>query len=370
MVSRNLIEEIATRATRQRGNLATEEATKHSLVLPFIQALGYDVFDPTEVVPEFTADYGLKSGEKVDYAIMRGATPVIVIECKKAGDSLDSGRASQLSRYFTNTPARVAILTDGILYKFYSDLDAENTMDTEPFLEVDITQVDQRAMQALGHFTKHSFDLEEARSVASNMKHIAGMKAYLLEMYNQPQEEFVRLLARKVFSGSLVQARMDHFTGLAKLAFNGFVNDVISNALQRASDVVKQDDFDQTIEEEDVADNAAPALEGSGGAETTEEELQGYELVKTILSDVVSPDRVFIRDTGSYCGVLLDDTNRKPICRLRFNSASLKRIGLFGGERDSYGRRAETQHDIEKVDDIANHAVQLREVVHRYLAVS
>ena len=88
MVSRNTIEEIGSRATRQRDSLTTEEATKHALILPFIQALGYNVFDPTEVVPEFTADYGLKAGEKVDYAIMRNGEPVMLFECKKIGDSL------------------------------------------------------------------------------------------------------------------------------------------------------------------------------------------------------------------------------------------------------------------------------------------
>ena len=378
MVSRSEIENIGERAVQQRHNLATEEAAKHALVLPFIQAMGYNVFDPTEVVPEFTADYGIKSGEKVDYALMRDAAPVLLIECKKVGDPLDSGRASQLARYFTNTPARIAILTDGIVYKFFSDLDAENAMDAMPFLEIDVTKVNQRDVQALGNFTKHSFNLDEARSVASNMKHTTGMKIYLSEMYDQPDEEFVRLLARKVFTGSLVQSRIEHFSGLAKLAFNGFVNDLISNTLQRASDMVNKDDVSQTQEEEedgldddvgaaeeDGLDDDA-ASEGPRGIVTTVEEIQGYELVKTIVSDCVSPERVYIRDTRSYCGILLDNNERKPISRLRFTS-SRKRIGLLGNERDSGGRRIETQYRIETVNEIADYAEQLREVVRGYL---
>ena len=162
----------------------------------------------------------------------------MLFECKKVGDPLDSGRASQLARYFTNTPARIAILTDGIIYKFYSDLDAENAMDTQPFLEMDITNIDQRAMQSLSHFAKHSFNLDEVHSIASNMKHVSGMKSYLTDMYSQPDEEFVRLLARKVFNGPLFQTRIEHFTGLTKLAFTGFVNDLISDTLQRASNIV------------------------------------------------------------------------------------------------------------------------------------
>ncbi len=70
MVSRNAMEVLSERAARllEQNTLTTEEATKHALVLPFIQALGYDVFNPMEVVPEYTADFGLKQGEKVDYA--------------------------------------------------------------------------------------------------------------------------------------------------------------------------------------------------------------------------------------------------------------------------------------------------------------
>ena len=370
MVSRSEIENIGERAVQQRHNLTTEEAAKHALVLPFIQALGYNVFDPTEVVPEFTADYGIKSGEKVDYALMRDAAPALLIECKKVGDPLDAGRASQLARYFTHTPARIAILTDGIVYKFFSDLDAENAMDAMPFLEIDVTKVTQRDVQALGNFTKYSFNVDEARSLASNMKHTTGMKIYLSEMYDQPDEEFVRLLARKVFTGPLFQSRIEHFSVLAKLAFNGFVNDLISNTLQRASDMVNKDDVSQTQEEEedgldvDAADDAAS--EGPRGIVTTVEEIQGYELVKTIVSDCVSPERVYIRDTRSYCGILLDNNDRKPICRLRFTS-SRKRIGLLGNERDSGGRRLETQYQIEAVNEIADYAEQLQEVVRGYL---
>ena len=61
----------------------TEEATKSALVLPFIQMLGYEIFDPTEVVPEYTADVGTKKGENVDYALMQNGKPAVLVECKK-----------------------------------------------------------------------------------------------------------------------------------------------------------------------------------------------------------------------------------------------------------------------------------------------
>ena len=371
MVSRSAIEDIASRAVRLRDNLTTEEATKHALVLPFLQALGYDVFDPSQVMPEFTADYGLRAGEKVDYAVLRNGSPVILMECKKLGNSLDASRASQLARYFVHTPARIAVLTDGLVYKFFSDLDAENTMDTLPFLEIDLTTADQRDVQALGHFTKHSFNVEEARSVAANMKHIAGMKAYLSAQYTQPDDAFVRLLTRQVFTGNLYRTTVEHFTSLTKVAFHGFVNDLISETLQRASNIVnnpsqEEPEMDPEDAVDPAADEAPAAVAGQKDIVTTVEELQGYELVKTILSEVVAPERVIMRDTQQYFGVALDSM-WNPICRLRLNSPTTRHLVVMEPKIEPGERRKEHWHRIEAVNDIANYADELRETAKGYL---
>ena len=371
MVSRSSLEVLGTRAAQflDQNKLATEEAAKHALVLPFIQSLGYDVFNPGEVVPEYTADFGIKQGEKVDYAIVReenDGTPAMLIECKRVDDPLDVRKAGQLSRYFSQTLTHIGILTNGIVYKFFSDLDAENVMDVTPFLEVNITKLDTREINALNHFAKHSFNIDEARSAASNMKHINGMKSYLTQVYSQPDPDFVRLLARKVYSGPITQARLEHFEGLVRLAFQGFVNDRINNTLQRASDIANTtastENTQLNSEDDDTEyDGHEGSNDGSKNIVTTVEEVQGYELVKTIVSDVVDDSRIAMRDTQSYCGVLLDDNNRKPICRLWFNSASVKYLGLLDGDRK------ETRHLIETVDDISKFAEDLRLAAKRYV---
>lgn len=104
------------------GGVKTEEATKTAFVMPFIAALGYNVFDPAEVVPEFIADVGIKKGEKIDYAIMKDGKPTIMFECKHHAANLDFEHASQLHRYFNVAEARVAVLTNGIIYRFYKGL--------------------------------------------------------------------------------------------------------------------------------------------------------------------------------------------------------------------------------------------------------
>ena len=120
------------RIENTKDTLQTEEATKMALILPFFQLLGYDVFNTAEFCPEYTADIGIKKGEKVDYAILVAGEPVILIEAKTANKKLDNHK-SQLFRYFVSTPAKFAILTNGIEYRFYSDLDEPNKMDKDPF---------------------------------------------------------------------------------------------------------------------------------------------------------------------------------------------------------------------------------------------
>ncbi|CAG9001739.1 MAG: hypothetical protein CENE_03765 [Candidatus Celerinatantimonas neptuna] len=118
--------------------------------MPFIQrVLGYDVFNPSEVIPEFTADVGLKKGEKVDYALVLDDVVQILIECKKANEELNIKHASQLFRYFSVTNARIAILINGIIYQFYTDLDKTNKMDDKPYLVLDLNSVDQHLIPEL-----------------------------------------------------------------------------------------------------------------------------------------------------------------------------------------------------------------------------
>ncbi len=373
MVSRNTLESLSERAARLQGNLATEEATKHALVLPFISALGYDIFDPTEVVPEFTADFGLKQGEKVDYAIMRSDKPAILFECKKASDVLRISSASQLARYFSATEARIGVLTNGVVYKFFSDLDSNNVMDSAPFLEIDFTSIHSRDLVALSHFTKLTFDAEEACAVAAEMKYIRGMKEYLAQAYSQPDASMVEFLARKVHSGRLTQSRAEHFTSLVKLAFQGFVNDRINDTLQRATDIAHTNLDSASAEPPNppsATDHEGDDSEDDQAVKnivTTVEELEGYNIVRTIVSSVVAPERVVMRDTRSYCSVLLDDNNRRALCRLRFNAKRVKYIELIEG-RDERNHVITSFHRIDSLDDIYGYADQLRATAEGYLS--
>ena len=101
---------------------------------------------------------GSKKGEKVDYAIMKEGKPIILIECKPCNCDLDKEHASQLSRYFTYTEARFGILTNGIIYRLFTDLEEPNIMDEKPFFEIDMSKIKDEQVKELKKFTKSSFD--------------------------------------------------------------------------------------------------------------------------------------------------------------------------------------------------------------------
>ena len=142
------IRQFSERVSILKNTVSTEESTKMSLIVPLFQILGYDVFNPIEFCPEYTADVGIKKGEKVDYAILEDGKPNILIECKSCSEQLDK-HSSQLFRYFSTTPAKFGILTNGIIYRFYTDLEESNKMDLVPFLEINMENIKDSSINEL-----------------------------------------------------------------------------------------------------------------------------------------------------------------------------------------------------------------------------
>ncbi|MBA4720317.1 MAG: type I restriction enzyme HsdR N-terminal domain-containing protein [Alcanivorax sp.] len=350
------LEQMRSKVGQLAGDLATEEATKNALVMPFIKdILGYDVFNPLEVIPEFTADQGIKKGEKVDYAVKQHGSIQILIECKRAGDELGFKHASQLYRYFSVTEARIAILTNGIRYQFFTDLDAANRMDKNPFMEVDFTNFNWRLSDEIRKLSKNDFDLGDVITAAGELKYTNRIKKLIAEEFSQPSEEFVALFAGKVYDGRLTQKAKEEFRDIVQRATAQFLNDNLNERLKGAV----RDDYTQRSsalsrqEETEQEEGQGPQIE------TTAEELQGFYIVRAILSDQVDINRIAERDTLSYFGVLLDDNNRKPICRLHFNR-SQKYIGLFDKDK------RETRHPIRSPTDIFQYKEQLRVTIGYY----
>ncbi|AWM14167.1 restriction endonuclease [Flavobacterium sediminis] len=338
---------LADKINQLKDKIETEESTKHAFVLPFINSLGYDTFNPTEVVPEFTADIGLKKGEKVDYAIFQEGEPILIIECKNWREDL-SIHNSQLLRYFHVTKARFALLTNGIQYQFFTDLEEKNKMDEKPFLEFEITSLKENTIHEIAKFHKSNFDVNKIVNNASSLKYTKEIKKLINDELQNPSTEFIRLFAGKVYSGRLTEKVMDEFKELVLKGFNQFINERINDRLNAALNKEAEKQVGDQVEE----------IEESK-INTTEEELEGFRIVVAILRRKLEVHRIVHRDTQSYFGILLDDNNRKPLCRLHFNGVK-KYIGLFDDAKN------ETRHALESLEDIYQYEDELLETAWRY----
>ncbi len=347
------IKELAARIPKQVDHIQTEEATKNAFIMPFLSALGYDVFNPMEVIPEYTADIGTKKGEKVDYVIKKDDEIIILIECKWSGIDLHQNHASQLYRYFSTTSARFCILTNGIVYEFYSDIDSPNKMDSKPFFEFNILDFEDHQINELKKFTKSAFSLEDILTTASTLKYTGAIKKILEQELEKPSEEFVRFFASRIYGGRLTQSVLEQFRKIVKKAREQFINEKINDRLKSA--LSTNEDKKEEISEVVETIRSSPK---NDGIETTEEEIEAYNIIKAILRNVIDVKRVVMRDKKSYCGILLDDTNRKPICRLHFNR-SRKYLGLIANKQ-------EERVEIESLDDIFKYTDNLRAVIGEY----
>ena len=308
---KDLIKQLAEKINQQKANILTEEATKNAFIMPFINALGYDVFNPLEVVPEMDCDLVKKKGEKIDYAIMKDGAPIILIECKHWHQDLLL-HDTQLKKYFVASKAKFGVLTNGIRYLFYTDLENQNIMDDKPFLELDITDVKDYQLVELKKFHKSYFNIDDILSSASGLKYSTELKKIFAEELVNPTPEFVKYFAKKVYDGVITSKVQDQFSELVGL---------------------------------------------KDGVVTTQEELDGFNIVRAIVRKSVDVSRVVYRDALTYFSILLDDNNRKPICRLYFNGKNKKYISTFKADK------TETKHEISDLNEIFSFEDELCEII-------
>ena len=345
------LKQIADRVTKLKDQILTEEATKNAFIMPFLQCLGYDVFNPLEVVPEFISDIGIKKGEKIDYAIFKDGKPTILIECKDWRQNLNL-HDGQLLRYFHVSKAKFGLLTNGISYRFYSDLVEPNKMDEKPFLEFNITEIKDNQIEELKKFHKANFDAESIVNNASELKYTIELKHLLQQELSNPSTDFVKHFAKQVYPSMITAKILEQFTNLTKKSIQQHISDLITERLKTAL----------TKEDEGAKANVAAintASEDESKIATTVQELEAFMIVKTILRQDIPVARVTYRDAQSYFAILLDDNNRKSICRL-YLDGSKKYIGTFDEQKK------ETKNEIITLDDIFKFSDALIKTVNGY----
>lgn len=329
------IKKFVDRIGKIKNTISTEEATKTSLIMPFFSLLGYDVFNPNEFTPEYVADVGIKRGEKVDYAIILDNELKILIEAKSVNEDLKK-HSSQLFRYFGTSSAKLAVLTNGIIYKFYTDLDETNKMDSTPFLEVDLLHLNDSTVNELKKFTKENFNIQNILNTASDLKYSNSIEKVLNEEFSEPSDDFIRfILNRGVYEGVKTQNVVDKYRPILKKSLISFINEFVNKRLQKALNSTTETKKEE-IQETEPQEN---------GITTTIEELESYYTVKSILSEFVSLDKIFYKDTYSYFGILYDNKVTKWICRVYIKD-NAKYIIIPSKNKE------EIRYDLESISDI------------------
>lgn len=343
------LDQLYSRVETLKDQISTEEATKNAFIMPFLQILGYDVFNPTEVIPEFIADIGTKKGEKVDYVIKKDDQVILIVECKHWKENVDA-YTSQLHRYYHVTDTRFAIITNGIIYNFYTDLEKPNVMDNNPFLTVNLANLKDSTIKELVKFSKATFSLDNILESAEALKYVRAFRNEFEREMQEPSDDLIKLLARRFFEKQITANRLETFHGYLKRAMTSYFNDTVNARLKTALDI---NEGKASHPKEEPATPEMVEEEDENRIITTDEELEGFQIVKAIVREKVPASRIAYRDTISYFGILLDDNNRKPICRLHFNG-NKKYIEFFDN-----GKGSSEKVFIDDLDEIYNYKERL-----------
>lgn len=351
---------LAEKAKANKTTLSTEEATKNALIMPFFHALGYDVFDPQEFIPEYIADIGTKKGEKVDYAIMIDGQPKIIVEAKMIGMPLDKF-GNQLTRYFSCTAAKFGILTDGVEYRFFTDIDETNRMDKTPFFTFKITDLRDSDINEIKKFQKSEFNACDVFNAAEDLKYTNAIEYFVKTQFATPSDDFVKYLISKVYNGKRVQSAIDKFKPIVKKSLNQLIEELVNERLTQAL----------TREKPAVETSTPPEQKNTpvdSRIETTQEEIDAYDIVKSMLKNILPADKISYNDTVYYFSINFGEKRTDWICRLALKD-KVKYIVIPSNDADArkhnigYGKR----YELENVNSLYNLADLIKESAKKFV---
>ena len=340
---KDAILQLSDKISKQIDGISTEEATKTAFIMPMISALGYDVFNPFEVMPEMDCDLA-KRGEKIDYAIIKEEQPVILIECKHCKQNL-SLHNTQLARYYVASNARFGILTNGIEYRFYADLHKVNVMDEKPFLVVNMLNLSDTDIEQLKKFHKSYFDENEILSSAYELQITIQVKKLLEQNFNQPSDGFTRYFVRALNGGKSSTKQIEQYRPIIKKSIASVIGDMIADRLTTAIQIGECQSETQPSADGIVATDEKRCVT------TTKEEFDAYHIIKDILKQYVDESRIRYIDFKNYFAINLDGYYRRWICRLSLENNN-KRIGVpINGYGSCEWIKLESIEDIRKYQD-------------------
>jgi len=265
--------------------------------------------------------------------------------------------SGQLFQYFAATPAKFGILTNGITYHFYTDLNEPNKMDTDPFLVFDLLDINENIVPELKRFAKKTLDIRGAFNAAAELKNMSKIKELLDALRHEPPDSFVKYVMSEIYDGMRTQKAIDEFRPIIKRGFNQYINDAIGETLKNAMRGQSESNRasvelspDEEVDKQTEADDSPMSIE----------EMEAFSIVKSLLRDMIDVDRLTWQHTNEYMVILFDNNIRKRICRFWFNKAQ-KYITTPDENKKP------VKHDISSLNDIYKYAEYIREVCGRYL---
>ncbi|KJR46715.1 hypothetical protein UF75_2898 [Desulfosporosinus sp. I2] len=297
------LQKLSTQIAERRIHVTNEEMTKQSLILPFIQLLGFDIYNPLEVRPEYIADFGKKKSEKVDYAIFKDSIPVMFFEAKSVNEKLHNHDA-QLCRYFNSAKdVSVGIITNGIEYRFFTDINDTNIMDNKPFFVVNITKLKESEIENLAKFRKDSFNKESLTRCAEELTYASTLDNNIKELLKNPSDEFVRFLLKDFNFQRITSNIVEKFRPIVKQSISNAVLDRVSDGLYRQEvstniepNVIIENEFDDKIKSKEII--------------TTDDDLKSFEYIKVMLAKYGrNVDQLGYKDTQNYFSIYVSNLN-------------------------------------------------------------
>jgi hypothetical protein len=339
---------MSDKVSDQKDLAVTEEATKTAFISPFLRdILGFDTNDLNEVIPEYTADVGIKNGERVDYAIKVNGRIEILVEAKKISEPLNVHNSGQLFRYYAVSNARIGILTNGQYWEFYTDLEKQNIMDDRPFMILDLLDVDAKLINPIRKLTKTEFDIDGLITVARRMKYLTQFESIINENIDNPSDDLVKSLGHHVMDVMITRPKREELRPIVLQALKDVIADRVNDRLEGAINDVQSDVKHVIIEDNDDDD-----IDNNNGIVTTELELETYRVIQSICCEIVPASRITIADRKQYCNIVLDNNSHKIIVRIVSNSLE-NRILYPDGDDPTWNRCPYFVY--KDLNDIYNH---------------
>ncbi len=323
----DFIEEIklfSNRVMQIKDKMQTEEAIKTSIVLPFFQLLGYDIFNPEEFIPEYTTDVGIKKGEKIDYVIMSELNPIMLIEVKNCPDKNLKRHTSQLFRYFAVSKARYGMLTNGFCFIFYTDLNEKNIMDTESFFEFNLLELNDKNIDEICKYTKNNFNVDEIYESASELRYLNKIKQLIISQSKKPSDAFINYILGEVYCGRKTKTLVDTFREYTKVSLKNLIVDEKHRSINEVS-----------LDVENIENSVI----------MSQIEMESFYIVKSVVRRIINPENITYVNNENDFTVVVENNSKKWICKI--NVRNKMEIKL------PYDNEVgEVIYDFESTDDI------------------